>query len=94
MLAIAIGNPTAAAVPIARRSGTLGYVVQGLRVEGLPWPSLGYVYLPALVLVVATSMLAAPLGARVAHRLPVKRLRIVFALVLYALAARMLAGLW
>jgi uncharacterized membrane protein YfcA len=39
-------------------------------------------------------MLAAPIGARVAHRVPVKRLRIVFAAVLYALAARMLAALW
>jgi uncharacterized membrane protein YfcA len=39
-------------------------------------------------------MLAAPLGARLAHRVPVKRLRIVFAVILYALAARMLAGLW
>jgi len=89
----AIGTAAAVGLPIAI-AGTLGYVVQGLRVEGLPWPSLGYVYLRALVLVGGTSMPAAPLGARVAHRLPVKRLRIVFALVLYALAARMLAGLW
>jgi uncharacterized membrane protein YfcA len=71
-----------------------GYAVQGLRVEDLPSPSLGYVYLPALILVAATSMLAAPLGARVAHRLPVKRLRVIFALLLYALAVRMLVVLW
>lgn len=89
----AIGTAAAVGLPIAI-AGTLGYVVQGVRVEGLPSPSVGYVYVPVLVLVVATSMLAAPLGARVAHRLPVKRLRIVFALVLYALAARMLVGLW
>ena len=36
----------------------------------------------------------APLGARLAHRLPVKRLRIVFALMLFAIALRMLANLW
>ena len=36
----------------------------------------------------------APLGARLAHRLPVRRLRIVFALMLLALAVRMLANLW
>jgi uncharacterized membrane protein YfcA len=89
----AIGTAAAVGLPIAI-AGTLGYIVQGLRVEGLPALSLGYVYLPALALVVATSMLAAPVGARVAHRLPVKRLRFVFALLLYALAARMLAGLW
>lgn len=89
----AIGTAAAVGLPIAF-AGTLGYVLQGLRAEGLPSPSLGYVYLPALVLVVATSVLAAPLGARVAHRLPVKRLRIIFALLLYALAVRMLASLW
>jgi uncharacterized membrane protein YfcA len=89
----AIGTAAAVGLPIAI-AGSLGFVVQGLRVEGLPSPSLGYVYLPALVLVAATSMLAAPLGARVAHRLPVKRLRMVFALLLYALAVRMLMTLW
>jgi uncharacterized membrane protein YfcA len=52
------------------------------------------VYLPALVLVAAASMLAAPWGARVAHRLPVKRLRVAVALLLYAVALRLLAGLW
>lgn len=89
----AIGTAAAVGLPIAL-AGTLGYVLQGLRAEGLPSPSLGYVYLPALVLVVVTSMLAAPLGARIAHRLPVKRLRIIFALLLYALAARMLVSVW
>jgi uncharacterized membrane protein YfcA len=89
----AIGTAAAVGLPIAS-AGTLGYVLQGLRVADLPSPSLGYVYLPALGLVAATSMLAAPLGARVAHRLPVKRLRFVFALVLYALAIRMLTTLW
>ena len=89
----AIGTAAANGFPIAL-AGTVGYVVQGMRVTGLPEPSLGYVYLPALVLIALTSMLLAPLGARLAHRLPVKRLRIAFALMLYALALRMLAGLW
>jgi uncharacterized membrane protein YfcA len=89
----AIGTAAAVGLPIAM-AGTAGYMLQGLRADGLPAASLGYVYLPALVLVAGASMLAAPWGARVAHRLPVKRLRIVFALVLYAVAGRMLAGLW
>jgi uncharacterized membrane protein YfcA len=89
----AIGTAAAIGFPIAL-AGTAGYILQGLRAQGLPRWTLGYIYLPALALVVATSMLAAPLGARLAQRVPVKRLRIVFALVLYALAARMLAGLW
>jgi uncharacterized membrane protein YfcA len=89
----AIGTAAASGFPIAL-AGTAGYVLQGLRVEGLPAGALGYVYLPALALVVAASMPAAPLGARLAHRLPVRPLRILFALVLLALALRMLVRLW
>jgi uncharacterized protein len=89
----AIGTAAAIGFPIAI-AGTAGYLIQGLRVAALPAGALGYVYLPALVLIVVTSMLAAPLGARLAHRLPVKRLRLVLALVLYAMAAKTLAGLW
>ena len=69
-------------------------MLNGLRVAGLPEGSLGYVYLPALAIIVAASMPLAPLGARLAHRLPVKRLRIVFALMLFAIGLRMLANLW
>jgi uncharacterized membrane protein YfcA len=89
----AIGTAAANGFPIAA-AGTAGYVLNGLRVEGLPEGSLGYVHLPALALIVAASMPLAPLGARLAHRLPVKRLRIVFALMLFGLALRMLANLW
>jgi uncharacterized membrane protein YfcA len=89
----AIGTAAANGFPIAV-AGTVGYVVQGLRVQGLPEWSLGYIYLPALALIVAASMPMAPLGARLAHRLPVKQLRVVFALMLFALGLRMLANLW
>jgi len=89
----AIGTAAANGFPIAV-AGTVGYVAQGLRVPDLPEWSLGYVYLPALLLIVAASMPMAPLGARLAHRLPVKRLRVVFALMLFALGLRMLANLW
>lgn len=89
----AIGTAAANGFPIAL-AGSAGYVLQGLRVEGLPAGSFGFVYVPALALIVATSMLVAPWGARLAHRLPITRLRAVFALLLYALGARMLATLW
>jgi len=89
----AIGTAAANGLPIAI-AGTAGYVLNGLRVSGLPAFSVGYVYLPALALVVATSMTAAPLGARLAHRLPIKRLRTVFAMLLYVFALRMLVSVW
>jgi len=89
----AIGTAAANGFPIAA-AGTVGYIAQGLRAPGLPEWSLGYVYLPALLLIVAASMPMAPIGARLAHRLPVRRLRVVLALMLLALALRMLANLW
>ena len=89
----AIGTAAANGLPIAI-AGTAGYVLHGLRVANLPLHSVGYVYLPALALVVTTSMLAAPLGARLAHRLPIKQLRTVFAMLLYVFAVRMLIGVW
>lgn len=89
----AIGTAAANGFPIAV-AGTLGYVIQGLRMPGLPEWTLGYVYLPALALIVAASIPVAPLGARLAHRLPVRRLRVLLSLMLLALALRMLANLW
>jgi uncharacterized membrane protein YfcA len=89
----AIGSAAAVGFPIAV-AGTAGYVIQGLRVQELPPASAGFVYLPALGWIVIASMLVAPLGAKLAHRLPVKRLRLLFAFMLYLLALRMLAGFW
>ena len=89
----AIGTAAANGLPIAI-AGTAGYLIQGWKVPELPYPSLGYVYLPALALVVTTSMLTAPIGARAAHRLPINILRRMFAVLLYVFALRMLAGVW
>ena len=89
----AIGTAAANGFPIAL-AGSAGYIVQGLHADELPRWSLGYVYLPALALIVATSMLAAAFGARAAHRLPVKRLRIIFAVIMSLLGLRMLATIW
>lgn len=89
----AIGTAAAIGFPIAV-AGTAAHLLQGVRVTGLPRGTVGYVYAPALVFIVATSVAAAPLGAKLAQRLPVKRLRVVFAALLYAMVARMLASVW
>jgi len=89
----AIGTAAANGFPIAV-AGSIGYVTQGMRVEGLPTGSFGYLYLPAFGFVVLSSMLTAPLGARLTHWLPIKQLRFVFALLLYAFALRMLYVVW
>jgi uncharacterized membrane protein YfcA len=86
----AIGTSAAIGLPIAL-AGTIGYVSTGWSVPNLPAYSLGYVYLPALAGVVVASTLTAPLGARLAHQLPVLMLRRLFALLLYILATKMLS---
>ena len=62
-------------------------------VPDLPAGSLGFVWLPALLPIVAVSMLVAPLGARIAHRMPAKLLRRLFALTTFALALNMARSL-
>jgi len=85
----AIGTASAVSWSLAL-VGTIGYVAAGLPTPGLPEWSVGYVYLPALAWIVASSVLLAPVGAAVAHRTPGRTLRRSFAVVLYALAVGML----
>ena len=88
----AVGTSSALGFPIAV-AGTIGYIASGLKVQGLPEYSLGFVYLPAFVGVVAISFLMAPVGARLAHKLPVKKLKRAFGVFLALLASKMLHGL-
>ena len=88
----AIGTSAALGFPIAVFT-TIANVFNGWDVPNVPQPSLGYVYLPALIGISMTSVLVAPFGARLAHRLPVQTLKRIFAVLLYALGARMLWGL-
>jgi uncharacterized membrane protein YfcA len=85
----AIGTAAAIGFPIAL-SGTVGFVVTGLRQTGLPAYSVGFVYLPAMAGIVISSMLMAPLGAAAAHRLPAVWLKRIFAVLFYVMATRML----
>ena len=88
----AIGTSAAIGFPIAVAGGA-GYVANGLAVNGLPPHSLGFVYLPTLAGVVAASLMTAPVGARLAHRLPVGRLKKIFAFLLYVMGIKMALGL-
>ena len=84
----AIGTAAAIGVPLAL-AGTVGFVATGLFDKSLPLWSLGYVYLPAFAGIAITSFALAPLGAKLAHRLPVVVLRRVFVVFLVALAVKM-----
>ena len=70
--------------------GTIGSLVSGWHAHGLPPYSLGYVNMLGFILIAPASYFMAPLGARIAHRTDVKKLRILFAVFIAITAARML----
>lgn len=88
----AIGTSAAIGFTIAS-AATLGYIVSGWPLAELPSYHLGFVYLPALVGLVLASVSAAPVGARLAHHLPVHQLKVIFALLLYGLGVRLAISL-
>lgn len=84
----AVGTSSACGVAIGLASA-LGYAANA-PAGALPAHALGYVYLPAALGVAATSVLAAPLGTRLAHAISGPALRRVFALFLLAVAVGLL----
>ncbi|MGF1613352.1 MAG: sulfite exporter TauE/SafE family protein [Gammaproteobacteria bacterium] len=85
----AIATGAAAGMPIATIA-TVGYIVAGQYTLHLPAWSIGYVYGPAWVGIATMSVLFAPLGAKLAHRLPTVWLRRGFGLFLMIVGLRML----
>jgi uncharacterized membrane protein YfcA len=86
----AVGTSAALGFPIALAS-TLGYVISGWGLPAALPGAVGYLYLPGLAIVALASMSLAPLGARTAQGINVKLLKRFFALLLFALAASMMA---
>ncbi len=70
--------------------GASGFILSGWNHAALPPWCLGYVDLPALLAVGAVSMLVAPLGVRLAHHLPVPKLKRIFGIMLLVVALKML----
>jgi uncharacterized membrane protein YfcA len=85
----AVATSAALGFPIAV-ANVAGYIVGGQSVQDLPAGAFGYIWLPALAVIAACSVFTAPLGAKAAHSLPIRKLKRVFAVTLYALAAYML----
>lgn len=85
----AVGTAAAIGVAIAL-SGTLGFIVSGWGVPDLPPLSLGFISLPALLLVGMMAAVTAPLGARLAHSLPQQTLKSVFAAFLVTVGLGMI----
>jgi uncharacterized membrane protein YfcA len=82
----AVATSAALGFPIAL-AGTLGYIWAGQNTPDMPLGAFGYLYVPGLVVISLASICTAPLGARTAHRMDIRPLKKVFAVVLYILAA-------
>lgn len=68
----------------------IGYVSSGWSYYAFADGFVGFVYLPAVAAVVSTSMLAAPLGAKLTQVLPVLGIKKIFGLFLLLVSAKMM----
>jgi uncharacterized membrane protein YfcA len=87
----AVGTAAACGVPIAW-GGTLGFIVTGWHAPGLPQWTLGYVSVAGFLGLASASVLTAPLGAALAHRLPAPVLKRAFAVLLAIIGLKLLLG--
>lgn len=85
----AVATSAALGFPIAL-ANTMGYIWSGMSIENLPPGMIGYIYWPALLVLVIFSVTLAPVGAKAAHALPVATLKRIFAFMLFGLAIYML----
>ncbi len=74
-------------------SGAAGYLVSGWGVQGLPPGTLGFWYLPVAAVLATATILFAPLGVKVSHKLPPEKLKTAFGVLLLVIAGRMLWGI-
>ena len=79
--------------PIIAIPGALGFIWAGWHTAGLPPGSLGYVSLLGGLLIIPTSVLAAPLGVRLAHGISRRKLELAFATFLALVGVRFLFSL-
>lgn len=87
----AIAASAACGLPIAL-AGSAGYIFSGINITTLPEHSIGYIYWPAVLAIITTSIIFVPLGAKLTHQMPVKKLKLLFSLMLFMAAIQLLTG--
>ncbi|MCK5828985.1 MAG: sulfite exporter TauE/SafE family protein [Methylococcales bacterium] len=88
----AVAVSSVCGLPIAL-SGTVVYALLGRNESILPEWSFGYIYLPALCGITLCSVLTAPIGAKLANKLPAKQLKRFFSIVIFLIAIKMIISL-
>ena len=84
----AIGTASGFGLAIALPA-TLGFIVSGWGAAGRPAFSIGYVNVLGVVVIAAVAFLTIPLGAKLAHGMSQKKLKMVFGICLLLVAANM-----
>lgn len=84
----AVGSASAMGVIIAAPA-SLGFVLIGWGMSNLPPFSIGYVNVLAWALIIPMSIMVAPIGARAAHKISVKKLKVIFAVFMVLVALNM-----
>ncbi len=85
----AVAISAACGVPIAV-AGSLGYAFLVNDNSTLPAYSLGFIYMPAFLATILSSVCFAPIGAHLAKRLPVKPFKRLFAVIVFAVGMKLL----
>ncbi len=85
----AIGTAAACGLPLAIMA-TIGYVVLGWNQVDLPAYHFGYVYLPAVLAIAIGSVISAPFGAYLAHKLPTALIKKIFAILMIVIGVKIL----
>lgn len=89
LMANAVAISSACGLPIAI-AGTISYAVLGWQQTNLQDGFLGYVYLPAFTGIIMTSLITAPLGAKLVHKLPTKLMKRFFSVLVFAVALKLI----
>jgi len=70
--------------------GAVSFMLLGWNIQSLPAWSFGYIYLPAFFGIALSSIFTAPMGAKLASKLPAKQLKRYFSLLLFVMAAKLI----
>ena len=74
--------------------GAIGFLILGLTQQApLPWGSIGYIHIPALLAISFMTVFTSPWGAKIAQRLNEVHLKRAFGIYLIAVAISMLSKL-
>ncbi len=89
----AFATSIACTIPIGL-FGALGYLIRGWHTPHLPEHCLGFIYWPAFLAILPSSLVAATWSSRLAYQLPEKILRQFFAILIMMIGIGLIVDAW